>query len=170
MLNIFVTNLGKYNEGELVGEWLELPAAKNVVQKTFKNIGLNEAYEEFFISDYDSDIENLEIDEYAAIEELNELADKLKNFDDIEIKILNTLLEYYDGEEVIEKISNNEYAIYSNCANMADVAFEIVEESGILRDVQGDIALYFDYDAYGRDLEINGSFYRMDYNTYVQVL
>lgn len=26
ILSIFVTNLGKYNEGELVGEWLELPA------------------------------------------------------------------------------------------------------------------------------------------------
>ncbi|NFO86654.1 antirestriction protein ArdA [Clostridium botulinum] len=24
-VNIFVTNLGKYNEGELVGKWLSLP-------------------------------------------------------------------------------------------------------------------------------------------------
>ncbi|MEE7988226.1 antirestriction protein ArdA, partial [Clostridioides difficile] len=25
MLNIYITNLGKYNEGELIGEWAELP-------------------------------------------------------------------------------------------------------------------------------------------------
>ncbi|WP_413788539.1 antirestriction protein ArdA, partial [Providencia stuartii] len=25
MISVFITNLGKYNEGELVGEWLELP-------------------------------------------------------------------------------------------------------------------------------------------------
>lgn len=26
MLNIFLTNLGKYNEGELISEWVSLPA------------------------------------------------------------------------------------------------------------------------------------------------
>ena len=25
MLKIYITNLGKYNEGELVGKWVELP-------------------------------------------------------------------------------------------------------------------------------------------------
>lgn len=25
MMNIYLTNLGKYNEGELVGEWVQLP-------------------------------------------------------------------------------------------------------------------------------------------------
>lgn len=28
MLNVWIGNLGKYNEGELVGEWLELPVSK----------------------------------------------------------------------------------------------------------------------------------------------
>lgn len=26
-INIYLTNLGKYNEGELVGEWVELPVS-----------------------------------------------------------------------------------------------------------------------------------------------
>ena len=28
MLNVWIGNLGKYNEGELIGEWLELPVSK----------------------------------------------------------------------------------------------------------------------------------------------
>ena len=28
-LNVFITNLGKYNEGELVGKWIELPLLDN---------------------------------------------------------------------------------------------------------------------------------------------
>ena len=28
MLNVWIGNLGKYNEGELVGEWLKLPVSK----------------------------------------------------------------------------------------------------------------------------------------------
>ena len=28
MLNVWIGNLGKYNEGELVGDWLNLPVSK----------------------------------------------------------------------------------------------------------------------------------------------
>lgn len=27
MMNIYLTNLGKYNEGQLIGEWVELPVS-----------------------------------------------------------------------------------------------------------------------------------------------
>ncbi len=33
MLNVWVGNLGKYNEGELVGDWLELPKTKDEIDK-----------------------------------------------------------------------------------------------------------------------------------------
>ncbi len=39
---------------------------------------------------------------------------------------------------------------------------EIVEESGILNNVPDEIARYFDYEAYGRDLDIEGKFYNID--------
>ncbi|MGX8950038.1 antirestriction protein ArdA, partial [Providencia stuartii] len=32
MISVFITNLGKYNEGELVGEWLELPATSKEIE------------------------------------------------------------------------------------------------------------------------------------------
>ena len=36
----FVTNLGKYNEGMLVGEWLKLPTTEEEMQKVFERIGI----------------------------------------------------------------------------------------------------------------------------------
>ena len=33
MLNIFVNNLGKYNEGEFVGDWLKLPKEVDEIEK-----------------------------------------------------------------------------------------------------------------------------------------
>ena len=36
MLNVWIGNLGKYNEGELVGEWLELPVSKKELDTFFK--------------------------------------------------------------------------------------------------------------------------------------
>ena len=39
MMKIFLTNLGKYNEGELIGEWVELPVSQEELQEVFKHIG-----------------------------------------------------------------------------------------------------------------------------------
>ena len=36
----FVTNLGKYNEGELVGEWVKFPISAEEMQKVFERIGI----------------------------------------------------------------------------------------------------------------------------------
>ena len=52
MMNIYLTNLGKYNEGQLIGEWVELPVSNEELQKVFERIGINEEYEEYFITDY----------------------------------------------------------------------------------------------------------------------
>ena len=55
MMNIYLTNLGKYNEGQLIGEWVELPVSNEELQKVFERIGINEEYEEYFITDYECD-------------------------------------------------------------------------------------------------------------------
>lgn len=77
LLSIYVTNLGKYNEGELVGEWLQLPCTEEELQETFKNIGINEEYEEYFITDYESEC-GIEINEYSSIKKLNEQLEELE--------------------------------------------------------------------------------------------
>ena len=55
----FVTNLGKYNEGELVGEWVKFPTTEEEMKKVFERIGIGSTdefghvYEEWFITDYE---------------------------------------------------------------------------------------------------------------------
>ena len=47
----YITNLGKYAEGQLVGETLKFPATTEEVQSLLKNIGVDGVrYEEFFIT------------------------------------------------------------------------------------------------------------------------
>ncbi len=36
----FVTNLGKYNEGELVGEWVHFPTTEEEMNEVFERIGI----------------------------------------------------------------------------------------------------------------------------------
>lgn len=169
MLRIYLTNLGKYNEGVLIGEWVDLPVSEEELEKVFKRIGINDEYEEYFITDYESDIDGLKVGEYENIDDLNELAEALEDLDSEEENVLSVMLE--DGctfEEALEKIKDRDYMVYYNCDSMEDVAYQVVEESGLLDGVPEKVARYFNYEAYGRDLEIEGTFYQIN-NAYIEI-
>ena len=59
-ISAFITNLGKYNEGELVGKWHGFPTTSEEIMQTFNEIGIDGVnYEEFFITDYGCAINGL---------------------------------------------------------------------------------------------------------------
>ena len=64
LFEAYVTNLGKYNEGELVGETLKFPATTEEVQALLKRIGVDGIrYEEIFITSFDGDVLGLYVAE-----------------------------------------------------------------------------------------------------------
>lgn len=162
MMNIYLTNLGKYTEGELIGEWVELPVSQEELQKVFERIGIDKEYEEYFITDYECDF--YEVGEYENIDTLNEIAKRLDELDESKNKIAKAMISEsgYTFSEAIEKVNNGEYMVYSDCEDMTDVAYQVVENCGYLDNVPETIARYFDYEAYGRDLEIEGTFIFMN--------
>ena len=57
LFEAYITNLGKYNEGRLVGETLKFPATTEEVQALLKRIGVDGVrYEEIFITSFDGDV------------------------------------------------------------------------------------------------------------------
>ena len=79
-IEAYVTNLGKYSEGELASEPLKFPTTTEEVQALLKRIGVdNIQYEEIFIADYGGDLPELNacLGEYESIDELNLLACRL---------------------------------------------------------------------------------------------
>jgi hypothetical protein len=66
-MQVYIANLGKYNEGELVGAWFTFPIDFEEVKE---KIGLNDEYEEYAIHDYELPFT---VDEYTSISELNRL-------------------------------------------------------------------------------------------------
>lgn len=156
ILKIFITNLGKYNEGELVGEWLDLPATEDEIDELYERIGIGEEYEEVFITDFESDL-NIKVGEYDNIEALNEMAEEIENLDEWELETLEALLTYYDDvEEALEKI--DDVIIWAGCDDMEEVAEQYAEETGLLDRIPENLRYYFDFEAYGRDLEIEGTY------------
>lgn len=121
----FITNLGKYNEGELVGEWVKFPTTSEELQKVFERIGIGSKddfgnpYEEWFISDYDCYVDGLyeKLGEYENLDELNYLASKLDELDDHDYNHFQAAMQIsdYTGsiKDVINLIDNlDKYEIY----------------------------------------------------------
>lgn len=92
LLNVYVTNLEKYNEMELVGKWLSLPASEEEIQECFKKIGLNDEYEEYFITDYESEF-GLKCSEYSNLDNLNEMIQELDDATNGEYDKLQAVIE-----------------------------------------------------------------------------
>lgn len=150
LFRIFLTNLGKYNEGELVGEWVDLPATEEELEEVFERIGINEEYEEWFITDYETDF-GLKIDEYENLEKLNELAERLESLNEYDMRKLEAALEAFSND-VEEHLDNlDDYDFYENMT-LEDLAYEFVDE-GMFGDIPENIKNYIDYDAIARDLQ-----------------
>lgn len=167
MLKIYVTNLSKYNEGVLVGEWVSLPCEdiKEVLDKISNNDN-----DELFISDYETDISGLKIGEYEDILQLNEIAEEIEEMREDELIAFQAYLEQYANnmEQALEEVRQGNYSIYYNCDNMEDVAYQVVNDCGLLDGVPEEVKIYFDYEAYGRDMDINRTFIQID-NSFVEL-
>lgn len=88
-MNIYLTNLGKYNEGFLIGEWVSLPISNEDLKDVLKRIKISDKpdangnyYEEYFITDWECDYYN--IGEYENIDTLNEIASQVESLEDNE--------------------------------------------------------------------------------------
>ena len=156
----YITNLGKYNEGYLVGKWVTFPLDEEEEEKVLEEIGINDEYEEYFITDYDCDVssDSLGLGEYTSISHINEIAEAINEWGDDEFS--DSVIEIF-GIDAILNDSPNDYILYPDISNHYDLGYYWVEESGVydLRNL-GNLANYIDYESFGRDisLESNGGF------------
>ena len=180
-MRVFVQNLGKYNEGYIVGDWIDLPKSRQEIDDYLRNVvGLqltqkevDEAlrttgvcYEEYMIADYETELTCWDYNEYANIHDLNLLAayeEKARNID-----IINAYCEEnnIDGIEEICNVIEQEDEILAHTCNydcfMNDdelLGNWYVDEClcGAENIPTETLENYFDYEALGRDLRIEYS-------------
>ena len=158
----YVTNLGKYNEGELLSEPLKFPAATEEVQAVLKRIDVEGLrYEEYFMAEYVSDIPGLaqSLGEYADIDELNHLAHLLSELNESELDIFSAAVSAGEHTASVGDLINlvhniGCYDFYRGITDDETLGHIYVEDMEML-DVPEPILPYFDFEAYGRDMRIN---------------
>ena len=183
MIKLYLANLGKYNEGILKGEWVELPLSETELEEVMVNIGVAHydkegnfvpyvietdekgyeyVYEEYAIHDYETDL-NISISEYSSLDNLNAIAENVEKY---ELDYVNVLLD--DGaigmkdliEGDLEEIMQNHTFIElePNMNEEQAVGYAYVDEiyggpEYLSKEI---LERYFDYEAFGRDILLGG--------------
>lgn len=168
----YITNLGKYNEGELVGEWVKFPTTYEEMQKVFERIGIGKedefgnVYEEWFITDYDCYVDGLHdiLGEYESLDELNYLANSIEAMDKNDFARFEAAIGVSDYSNSVKDLINltenlDKYNIYPDVHDHDDLGRMYIDEYGAM-EVPDHLKNYIDYEAYGRDIALdeNGHF------------
>ncbi|MGG4498435.1 antirestriction protein ArdA [Brevibacillus reuszeri] len=133
-MQVYIANLGKYNEGELVGAWFTSPIDMEDVKE---RIGLDGEYEEYAIHDYELPFD---IGEYTPIEEINRLCVLAQELEGtaIEDAMQEIQSAFFDSfEEMVEH--KDDITCYPDCDDMTDVARYLIEETGMLGEVPSNL-------------------------------
>ncbi len=167
-LKVFLTNLGKYNEGELVGNWVDVEDAD--WDEELKKIGISDEpdkdgniYEEYFITDYETNIEGLasELGEYPSLDLLAEIGDNLSDINRDDPNKFEAVVESGFAGSIKDAIANyDDYFYIDDVHSDSDLGYAYFHD--ILGDDISQVANadnYFDYEAYGRDVALESPDY-----------
>lgn len=171
-LKIFLTDLNKYNDGQLFGEWIDVFDVVNecndvdeCITKSLKQIGIDVTdpnCHEWFITDYETDLD-VSIGEHESLETIFNFAKEVLNADTKDVNVINCVLRYY-GDGFNADLSRVDDVVVISGTNgvydLSDLGYEMAEMMDIFHDCPETLERYFDFEAYGRDidLEVNGFF------------
>ena len=92
-----------------------------------------------------------------SISELNRIYEQLEELPDYLLDDLDSFVSYYGSlEELVEH--KDDIILYSGCETMTDLAYYLIDEEQSLGEILSSLQNYIDYEAYGRDLDIEGTF------------
>lgn len=164
MIRGYITNLRRYNEGQLVGKWIDFPITEEELEEVFNEIGINEDYEEYFITDWETDWEldiSKEFGEYPNIFEVSDITEELEAIEDY--GNLDWLYAYIEcsGVSLFDAVKEFE----DNSIFYGHDAYEVVEQFlseyfGIEDRAVTSILNYMNYDDFA-NYELN--LYQSDY-------
>ena len=159
MLKIFVNTWGNYNvNGADGGEWIELPMDEDELEAKLAMIASNMGDEdpEFAIHDYEwtSKVDFGKVGEMDSITDWNELCNEADAIDEDELEGMAAAIGAfgYSFREALDRCQRGCFTFYPG-QTLTEVAEMIVDEC---YDLPEFAMRYFDYEAFARDLGIDG--------------
>lgn len=165
-LDLYLSNLAAYNEGQLRGEWISFPMDAEEFQEVQKRIGIGEKHpdgstdEEMFVTDYNSAIPGMAhlAGENPDLNVLNQIAADYDALDPWDQEKINAVMEAGEPENLneLDNLMNDpnqldELQIYEGGADNRIYGETLIEETlgGPENLPEETLQRYFDYEAFG---------------------
>lgn len=169
---IYVADLAAYNNGMLVGEWLDLSdyddgsevmdAIQDLLSQWSEESG--EEREEYAIHDYENFDSGL-YSEYMGEDDFDKVIKsyKLSEEKGVPMSVISHIIREYDPDDVEEWYDEHFEGEFDSDTDLAYGYIDMI--GGMERLGQDTLERYFDYEAFGRDLaydytEIDGFYFR----------
>ena len=146
---IYVADLAAYNNGVMHGTWIEVSGDPDSIRDEIQgmlNASPMAGAEEHAIHDYEG-FAGYPVAEYENIDVLCQIAEFISEFQEFGGELLNVV----GGLDEARRIVDEGYCGFYE--SLADYAQELTEQCG---EVPEHLAPYIDYEAMGRDMELNG--------------
>lgn len=160
---LYVGTYGKYNAGNLAGEWLKLTDYEDKEEFLAAALELNkdEPDPELMFPDFEN-FPKAWYDESSVDDRIFEYA-KLEDWERMAVDAYLTIGDDLEIAEILERFEGS-------FENWMGYVFDYVEATGLLDDVPEVAARYFDYESFGRDLKYDSTVvegFGKDYKTFV---
>ena len=153
---LYCGTYGKYNSGNLRGMWVDLSTFDyyEEFEAFCLAIHADEADPELMYQDYENMPRSL-YHESMGEEGFNKIAEYCELCDDYSVEAVDDFLELFRPED-LDMMPDAYVGVYDS---KEDFAKEEVINRFNPEKIMGDFAIYFDYEAYSRDLFINDYYY-----------
>ena len=155
-----------YNNGILLCKWFDtqtdtMEEIAEYVSKAKAAHNLNSDDLEMFIADVEGETLGL-IKGDESVSYAYEVAEKIAEFEEDQITAIKLMLEAGVVNDLDDAIEHLEDMVCTGERKMEDIAYNYIQETGAISALPESLQCYFDYEALGRDMEINGSYYEAD--------
>ena len=140
-------------DGEIRAFWFTLPIDTEQVEEL---LGIDVDMDYYSITGKELPFAD-EVQEDTTIERLDDLYHTYESLPSDLKEDYGELMCYFTDLDELHRY-RNDIIHYSWCKNMTDVAYYFIDELQVLGQIPLPLQNYIDYEAYGRDLSIEGTF------------
>lgn len=147
---IYVADLADYNAGMLRGRWIEIDEHTEVedIWQAIREMLAEKGHEEWAVHDYNN-LPSSELGEWPCLEQVIEVARAVRERG-------YALVAGYLAWAGLDELSDLDDRFLGIYESVEDYAYEFVNDCYDLEKALGNLAVYFDYAAFARDLDLNG--------------
>ncbi len=148
MPKIYVGTYAKYNAGNLFGKWIDLEdmSDRQTFYEACQELHEDEVDPELMFQDWEDIPDNFITESSISID----FWDYMDCPIDEEVKLAYmTCFDEWDADKCEERYAGHH-------ASWEDMAEDYLESSGQLNEIPKNLRWYFDYEKYGRDMQISG--------------